>query len=147
MSKTISGKNKGIFIVLVLLVFAMSLIFFNENKKNDINKLIEESDEKVTIHYFHSKTCPFCKKQDEFIEKNLFNKYNLEIKIYNVDSKEGVEVYNEFLKRFDELPKKFIQTPTTIIGNEISIGYNSDSTTGKKLEEMIKKQIQLKLDK
>ena len=71
----------------------------------------------VTIHFFHSNTCPHCKSEKKFLE----SLDNVNIKYYEVS-----EYYKLYELVNDKLNIKTTGVPVTIIGSNYTIGYSDD---------------------
>jgi thiol-disulfide isomerase/thioredoxin len=91
---------------------------------------------KVILYLFWGDGCPHCKAEKAFLEK-LKEKYpELEIKEYEVwYNSENLELFDKMAKSYGCSAKA---VPTTFIGDKYIVGYLSDSTTGKKIEDAIK---------
>ena len=93
----------------------------------------------VDIVFFYSDTCPHCHKEEIFLDK-LQNKYpQLNIQRYEVTkNKDNQKLFKDATERLNQ---QATSVPFTIMGNEVIIGYQDDSTTGKKIESVIKSNI------
>lgn len=95
-----------------------------------VDKKVEE--EKVNLYFFHSKTCPHCRAEKEFL-LSIKDKYkNLNIYMFEIsDSKNS-----SYLKKAKSIFKETTNyVPYTVIGKETFVGYNS--FYGDKIEETI----------
>ena len=57
------------------------------NKSNiEVNPLntIENINNQIIIYLFHGETCPACKKTIEYMNKNMINLENVELRVYEV---------------------------------------------------------------
>jgi len=94
------------------------------------------AEDNHTLVFFYSDTCPHCHKESLFLD-NLDVKYpELTIERYEVGEKENVQKLQEMA---NELGFKVRGVPVTVINEEYFIGYDKDSTTGKKIEEAVKR--------
>ncbi len=91
---------------------------------------------KTTLHFFWGNGCPHCNKEKVFLG-HLKKKYpELEIKSYEVwYDLENAGLFAQMAKAYG---KKIEGVPSVFIGNfEPIVGYLSDETTGKLIEERI----------
>ena len=116
------------------MIFISIILNSSKNEKVEINK------EDIVMNYFYLKTCPHCIKQAEF-HKKLLEKYpNLKIVKYELTQKSSKEKLFELFKELNQSTEN-VFTPTTIIGEQINIGFESEEKTGKKLIQMIENEI------
>lgn len=99
---------------------------------------IEETkkEKEVVLYFFYGEGCPHCAKQKPFLEKMKEKYPTLVVKSYEVwHNQENKELFLKFAKAFGVNASG---VPMTYIGefNPI-IGYGSDETTGKTIEERI----------
>jgi glutaredoxin len=90
----------------------------------------------VTLYLFWGEGCPHCAAEKYWLKK-LERKYEtLEIKDFEIyREKKNAELFRRFLEEY-KVPKPW-GVPATFIGEEYVIGYESDETTGKKIEELV----------
>ena len=113
-------------IIYLILSFQTIFIFASENKDT------------ITIDLFGGKGCPHCEKEKVFLN-NLQNKYPfLKIKQYEIwGNKENQNLLKSISKK---LNIKSSSIPITIIKNKYYIiGFQSENTTGKEIENIILK--------
>jgi thiol-disulfide isomerase/thioredoxin len=94
--------------------------------------------ESPVLYFFYGDTCPHCKKAEIFLEK-VKEKYPLlQINSYEVfGNKENAKL---LLKLFEACGReKIVRVPAIFIGEEVIIGYLSEETTGRTVEEAVKK--------
>jgi len=99
----------------------------------------ENVSDKTEIILFYSKDCPHCHDEIVFLNK-LINKYPVELKLYEI--RYNKENLNYFIKFAKEHNVEANSVPLTFINGEIIIGFRDESTTGKKIEDIILKQNQ-----
>ncbi len=89
----------------------------------------------VTLHLFWSQGCPHCAKEKEFLG-TLQTKYpTLTIKEYEItQNKDNAALLSEIGKK---LGVTIPGVPFTLIGNKEIVGFLSDETTGKEIEDAI----------
>ena len=132
--------RKIIFVSILSLIFSAFLFLpAFADQKAELNSSVSENQgsraERGVLIYFWGDGCPHCAKESKFLE-GIAKKYpELEIKKYEV-------WYNQAnQKTFQELAKKYnierLAVPLTIINGKSFLGYQSDDTTGKMIEEEI----------
>lgn len=95
-----------------------------------------EAQEKVSLHLFWAYGCPHCEEEKIFLN-NLKDQYpELTIKAYEVTSNRPNSILLE--KTGEALGINISGVPFTIIGQDYFIGYESDETTGRRIEETIR---------
>lgn len=92
--------------------------------------------DEVNLHFFWASGCPHCAEEKIFLDE-LKNRYpQLIIKDYEITSRrENLELLQ---KIGAELQVDVSGIPFTVIGQQQFIGYLSDETTGKEIEEAVK---------
>lgn len=115
--------------IFILLIFSMFI--FNSCIENNQNT----ESYKAELHFFWGEGCPHCENQKPFLTK-MDEKYpELKINMY--------EIYKntENKKLMDEMNTKLNAdargVPFTVVGDNYTIGWGGDNTTGKQLEEYI----------
>lgn len=127
-----------LFGVVALIVIGAIYLGNNSNSKEII--IVNEGD--VIMHYFHMDGCAHCKDQEEF-HSVLIEKFpNLKIIEYEISKSDSRQKYIELTKNISGFDNSRIATPTTIIGNQINVGYSGESLTGQKLINMIEAEIE-----
>ncbi len=117
-------KNKiSLFIILTL----FSLLAFLPREIS--------ASQKVEIYFFWGQGCPHCAQEKPFLEK-LKQKYpQLEVKEFEVYySKENQQLFQRIAQSYETSPSG---VPTTFIGKEYIIGFGTEQTTGKQIENLI----------
>ena len=90
----------------------------------------------VVVYFFWGDGCPHCAHEKPFLE-SLKGKYpNLEVRMFETwNNPENAKMFEEMATVYDI---RASGVPTTFIGDfEPTIGYDSDDTTGKRIEEEI----------
>ncbi|OGN61643.1 MAG: hypothetical protein A3F40_00440 [Chlamydiae bacterium RIFCSPHIGHO2_12_FULL_27_8] len=89
----------------------------------------------VNIYFFWGNGCPHCKKEEDFLQK-IEKKYsNVKINSYEISrNKENKELLKEIGSKME---MKISSLPITIINDKYFIGFHSDNTTGKAIENVI----------
>jgi len=95
----------------------------------------------VTLYFFWGTGCPHCAAEKPFLEQ-LEQKYpQLEVKEFETwYNRENAELFQKFLA-VHSVPSPY-GVPTTFVGNDYTVGYGSDTTTGKQIENLVKNCIQ-----
>ncbi len=92
--------------------------------------IVRADDEKnlVNIYFFHSNTCPHCKKEEKLLQQ-LEDEYdNIKIYRYEISTDKGKEYLAEAEELYDFM---LTGTPVTIIGNKVYAGYNQTDSKEK----------------
>jgi hypothetical protein len=100
-------------------------------------KWYEVKDGKVQIHLhvFWSRTCPHCTQANAFLAK-LRKKHDW-LKVFDYEVSEhpaNVELYRDMAR---SIGKPAGPVPAFFYGKQLAVGYTSDETTGKRLEEVL----------
>ncbi len=112
----------------------------SSNRKSYIDTEENDSD-KVVVYFFWGDGCPHCAKEKPFLE-GLEQKYSkLEVKMFEVYyNQDNQELFKEVAQAYGTQARG---VPTTFIGDfDPVVGYGSDQTTGKEIEDMIKQCIE-----
>lgn len=92
---------------------------------------------RVSVYLFWGEGCGFCEKEIRFL-KDLQGKYpGLEVEMFEVWHNQSNLVLFEDMCRAYGL-NRIPGVPTLFIGEDVVIGYGSDETTGKRIEELVK---------
>ena len=95
-----------------------------------------KAQDKVTIYFFWSETCPHCAQEKVFLE-NLDNTHpGIEIKSYKVNQPEAIQLL-QIAKKTLNADLRWV--PLTIIGNQQIIGFESPDTTGLLINKAVEK--------
>lgn len=120
-------KSKIFF--LLFLGIILNFVFLNA---------IGAQEEGVVVHFFSTSSCPNCARQKLFMD-DLEKKYSqLEIKKYILDvNANEVEIFTRLLDEYQVAEKERGYVPTTFIADRYWVGYATDSTTGKEMENYL----------
>jgi len=128
--------------VIFSLVFGINFGFARENtvfsqgadNVKQVSGSVENNNFK--IYFFFGSTCPHCKKAEIFLN-TLKEKYQgIEIISYEVfGNKENADLLLSLLEVCGK--EKVVRVPVIFIGEEVIVGYNTDTTTGSFLEKSI----------
>ncbi len=118
-------KKFMLFLCLILLSFG----FVGVNAQSEVE---------TEVYLFYSKTCPHCKKEEEFfskLEKEIPEKFNLNT--YEVTSnRENSKLLEKVADRLDVDGNG---VPYLVIGEDVIVGYYNDDVTGNEIREKINK--------
>lgn len=99
-----------------------------------------QAAESLDIDFFYSKTCPHCAKEEAFFP-TLEAEYGSRIRInkYEISSSQNQKTFAEFINNSG---KTVNGVPATFIGEEVIVGYRSDTTTGEQIRKLIDKNLE-----
>ncbi len=152
-------KSKYSFILIIFLLSPFAFVFGNSENITEIQSPEPESEiqspkpdmeisnvsTSTTIYFFHSITCPHCRKEVAFLDK-MGKKYpEITINRYEVSNKDNVELMKKMAKDHDA-ERVLGSIPLTFIGERYFVGYDKDSTSGKEIENEIQKALGIKND-
>ncbi len=126
-------------ILLVSMVFVSGCVTQtsdNSDVTGEIIKDLDDNPEKVTVYFFWGEGCPHCAHEKPFLEQ-LEQKYTeLEVKSFETwGNQENAKLFSDMAKAYGT---SAMGVPTTFIGNfEPIVGYGSDETTGKQIEDKV----------
>lgn len=133
-------KNNKILISLFIAIIIFGAFMYTTNKQNNQPQIF--GDDVIEMHYFHLSTCPHCHKQNAF-HNELKRMYpNLRINEYEITQPGSRDKIQEMFAQHAQLDPERVSTPTTIIGDEVNVGYADDQTTGQRLIQMIEAEQQ-----
>ncbi len=90
----------------------------------------------LTIHFFYSPTCPHCAAQEGFNAKLVQEFPEIRIVRHDVTVPEEARLLLIMAQNFSIGPES-LGTPTTIFGNRIFVGFDSELTTGDEMRGAI----------
>ncbi len=98
------------------------------------------ASQKVEIYFFWGQGCPHCAQEKPFLEK-LKQKYpQLEVKEFEVYyNSNNRELFQKIAKAYNTEPQG---VPMTFIGKDFIIGFATEQTTGKQIENLIQNCLQ-----
>lgn len=95
-----------------------------------------EEDGRIAVHYFYSPSCPHCALQEPF-NSHLAEEFpQIAIVRHDVAIPEESRTLLIMAQNFSLGPES-LGTPTTIIGNRIFVGFESENTTGSGMREAV----------
>ncbi len=103
--------------------------------KNDVWFDVNDEDTVVKMYFFHSNTCPHCQKAKPFIAE-LDAKYKW-LKVFSYELSGNRENAQKFSELSKLVGKNISSVPAFSFCNRMEVGYNSDITTGKHLQDLL----------
>jgi len=89
----------------------------------------------IEIDFFYSSTCPYCAKEEKFLD-DLQDRYpEVKINRYLVSNRDNVELLKEFYKEYNVSAEYYGMVPATFTNEKYFIGFNEE--IGKSIEECI----------
>ena len=96
--------------------------------------------EKTVIYFFWGQGCPHCAAEKPFLEKMKQKYPQLAVKDFEIYySKENQELFKKVAQAYNT---QAYGVPTTFIGKDFIIGFGTEETTGKEIENLIKNCLQ-----
>lgn len=95
-----------------------------------------QTSDTITVHLFYSQGCPHCHKEKQFLEE-LDEKYgSIDVQLYEITTNpENARLYQQVGQR---IGARTGSVPFTVVGNQYLIGYGSDESTGKEIEQLVR---------
>lgn len=118
--------------MLVCLALLLTVASAAENATNATSNVSN-----VTLYFFYLETCPHCHDAAKFLD-SIKDKYQFEIKKFEVTDRRNAQYFESFSEHYN-VTKPWGAVPAIFIGDTYIIGYSSDSTEGKWLEDNISK--------
>jgi len=93
----------------------------------------------VTLYFFNSNSCPHCAQEKIFLSK-LIDKYpSLTVESYEISEPGTAEKFKKFADKYGASTQ---WVPATFICDDYIVGYGSDETTGKQIEDKVRNCIE-----
>ena len=118
-------------ILIMLIIISIIITACTSNKEQ-----ITDNPEKIAIYYFWTDGCPSCDAQTEFMQKLEERYEELEIKYYDLNEQEAKRLLEQLSEAYEE---RVITAPATFISDKVIIGFGYEETTGKIIEDEIKR--------
>ncbi|MEM2916203.1 MAG: hypothetical protein QXT19_02505 [Candidatus Woesearchaeota archaeon] len=94
----------------------------------------QENDDEVNIYLFWTDGCPHCSAEKAFLEK-LAQKYpGLNVHLLEISDRKNAELLGRIAKEFGV---EVSGVPFTVVGEQYFIGWLSEETTGKAVEDAV----------
>ncbi|HBU06636.1 MAG TPA: hypothetical protein DEB09_00970 [Candidatus Magasanikbacteria bacterium] len=96
---------------------------------------------KIEYVLFHLETCPHCKDEIKFINKEIMPKYGefIDLKMYEVSIQENQKIFEQY-GYFYKVNTKGV--PMAFIDGQVVNGYLNDKTTGKQILAIVEAKLQ-----
>jgi glutaredoxin len=124
-------------VILTMLVFVLSASAQIQVPVMDVAPDTPPADtNKIVLYFFWGEGCPHCAKAKPFLE-TLRQRYPaLEVRSYEVwHNADNMALFAKVAKAYNITASG---VPTIFIGDEVVVGYESDATTGKRIEMLVK---------
>ena len=123
---------KAVIIIFCLLLISVTLMPANVQAATSRNL---DTSNKVTLNYFWSRYCPHCEESKPFI-KDLVTRYPwLILNSYDlIDSRANKKLYVQMAKQLQQAANS---VPAFIFCGQMLVGYDTNETTGRDLEEKL----------
>lgn len=141
------------FVVFVLVILSLRLekktsFGFDQNTPFQTLQELEslEQENKIHIIFFYGEGCPHCKNAEPFLE-NLKENYKSQIEIHGLEVWYNKKNADLFLFYTNKLGITQAGVPMTIIGeNDYVIGFGSEETTGKEIEQILQNKFGISIE-
>ena len=134
---THTNKANILFSIKAIIIFCLLLInsvLMSANVQAETSKGLQTSNQ-VTLHYFWSRYCPHCKEAKPFIENLATNYPWLTLNSYDlVDNRINQKLYVQMAKQLQQAANS---VPAFIFCEQMLVGYDTNETTGRELEEKL----------
>lgn len=129
---------KKLFFILILAISLILPVFTFAQVENPISEI---SEEKIEYALFHLETCPHCRDEIKFINKEVMPKYGefIDLKMYEVSTSENQQIFQQY-GYFYNFPQVG-SVPVAFIDGEVVAGYGTDKTTGKQIISIIEQKL------
>ncbi len=94
---------------------------------------INEKENSVLIQVFERKECAHCKAEKTYLDAQKTQRSDLEIEYIDIETEEGRTLFYHFTEK-EKITKT---TPLTVIGVTILQGFDSEKTTGKRINALV----------
>ncbi|MGK2848512.1 MAG: glutaredoxin [Minisyncoccota bacterium] len=89
--------------------------------------------QRVRIEMFERQDCAHCQAEKQYLHALEKRRGDIEIRLIDINSEEGKKLFERFTEQ-QQLPKA---TPITIIGATVLQGFDSEKTTGRRIESLV----------
>lgn len=87
----------------------------------------------VVIEMFERQDCAHCQAEKQYLEALDLQRNDVEVQYIDIETEDGKALFN----RFTEAQKLSKATPITVIGATVLQGFDSEQTTGRRIEDLI----------
>jgi len=95
-------------------------------------------EEKITLHFFYSETCPHCIAEGKFLDKIESQYPDLEIQRHLVTDQKNVQLMIQLAKEHGA-ERHLGGVPLTFVGGEFFAGFDDEDGIGQQIEAVINK--------
>ncbi|MDD3679514.1 MAG: glutaredoxin family protein [Candidatus Shapirobacteria bacterium] len=97
---------------------------------------LSTNDQEAVIYFFWGEGCPHCSNQKPFLDK-LVQKYSqLRVEDFEIyRNRDNQELFTRMAEAYGTIPRG---VPMTFIGRDFVVGFGSEDTTGRQIEDLIK---------
>ncbi len=128
-SKILVFIGGSIILLAVILSFYPATEIENENNR-------ENGPGLVSIDYFWSPSCPYCRRQNEFWETFLDKYPDVSLNRYLVDNPKNLDIFKEKIR--DAGASRYGgAVPMTFIGDKFFAGFDSAEGVGRQIEDAV----------
>jgi cytochrome c biogenesis protein CcdA/thiol-disulfide isomerase/thioredoxin len=93
----------------------------------------DTGDGKVLLEFFERQDCAHCQAEKLYLENLVASRNDVDVRYIDIDTEEGRALFDSFTSA-QKLSKA---TPITVIGASVIQGFDSEKTTGQRLENLI----------
>jgi thiol-disulfide isomerase/thioredoxin len=129
-----SPFNRALFVILAVIGIALLLSEYAAPAPQDYSGVLP-------VHFFYSPTCPHCAAQEPFNEKLALERPGIVIVKHDITVPSESRLMLIMAQNFSMGPED-LGTPTTIIGNRIFVGFQSENTTGALIRDAVENCIE-----
>jgi len=115
------------------LIFVLSGSFFVISDVTFAQVSADANNGKVLIEMFERQDCAHCQAEKKYLEALSGTRNDVAVSYVDIGTDEGKDLFN----RFTEEQKLSKATPITVIGATVLQGFDSERTTGKRIEGLI----------
>lgn len=127
-------KNKSKLAIILIILAAVSVFAYTQ--LSPTGEATHTNEEGFPIYLFYAQGCPHCADEKVFLSK-IQKEYNINIIEYDISK--NVELYKDFLTRYNVPRTSWGSVPALFIDKDYVIGYGTDKTTGVKIKSMLEK--------
>ncbi|MFA4831406.1 MAG: hypothetical protein WC862_01565 [Patescibacteria group bacterium] len=133
-------KRFFLFLLIISTVLGLFLFSLQASAQTESLKSPDAESKKIDYILFHLYTCPHCRDEIEFLNKEIMPKYGefINLKMYEVSSAENQQIFEQYGSYY-QVPVGSV--PVAFIDGEVVYGYSTDQTTGKQILQLIEKKL------
>jgi len=129
----------NLYLTAFLLILGLGVYLFQPGISDTAPGFIE-GDAELTIHFFHSISCPHCAAQKLFNVKLAEEFPQIKFIYHDIDTQEGAKLILGYYNKFG-IDNTSLFVPATFINKQYLIGFDNEKTSGEKLRQMIKDEL------